>query len=237
LQQNCEEKNLNPATIIPLDDRSSDGTLSEEGKPYNSSTNSSLDEFQNPSLEVPKRSALDLVSDDFSARAWMSNLAGFKSTDPTRFLSRTAGISFRNLNVYGFGTDYQKTVGNVFFEVTPIFRWMMRTGKHRTQILKDFDGLIQPWEMLLILGRPRSGCSTLLKCMSGDTRGLITNTASKINYQGISAKQRLEQFRGETIYMAETDVHFLHLRVGQTLLFAAKARAPGDFTFPGMPST
>lgn len=34
--------------------------------------------------------------------------------------------------------------------------------------------------------------------------------------------------------MAETDVHFPHLTVGQTLLFAAKARAPRDFTFPGV---
>jgi ABC-type multidrug transport system ATPase subunit len=33
-------------------------------------------------------------------------------------------------------------------------------------------------------------------------------------------------FRGEVIYNAETDVHFPHLTVGQTLLFAAKARVP-----------
>lgn len=33
-------------------------------------------------------------------------------------------------------------------------------------------------------------------------------------------------FRGETIYQAEVDVHFPQLTVGQTLAFAAKARAP-----------
>jgi ATP-binding cassette subfamily G (WHITE) protein 2 (PDR) len=43
-----------------------------------------------------------------------------------------------------------------------------------------------------------------------------------------------QQFRGETIYMAENDVHFPQLTVGQTLVFAAKARAPRDFTFPGV---
>ncbi|EHL02570.1 putative ABC transporter CDR4 [Glarea lozoyensis 74030] len=45
------------------------------------------------------------------------------------------------------------------------------------------------------------------------------------------------QFRGETIYMAENDVHFPQLTVGQTLNFAAKARAPRDFTFPGITRT
>lgn len=35
-----------------------------------------------------------------------------------------------------------------------------------------------------------------------------------------------KHFRGEAIYQAEVDVHFPQLTVGETLLFAAKARAP-----------
>lgn len=35
-----------------------------------------------------------------------------------------------------------------------------------------------------------------------------------------------KDFRGEVIYNAETDVHFPQLTVGDTLLFAARARAP-----------
>lgn len=34
--------------------------------------------------------------------------------------------------------------------------------------------------------------------------------------------------------MAENDIHFPQLTVWQTLLFAAAARAPRDFTFPGV---
>lgn len=34
------------------------------------------------------------------------------------------------------------------------------------------------------------------------------------------------RFRGELVYQAETDVHFPHLTVGQTLLFASLARTP-----------
>jgi ABC-type multidrug transport system ATPase subunit len=45
-------------------------------------------------------------------------------------------------------------------------------------------------------------------------------------YLGISSEQMHNQFRGEAIYTAETDVHFPNLTVGQTLSFAAKARVP-----------
>jgi ATP-binding cassette, subfamily G (WHITE), member 2, PDR len=45
-------------------------------------------------------------------------------------------------------------------------------------------------------------------------------------HAGISAKQMHSSFRGEAIYTAETDVHFPMLTVGDTLEFAARARAP-----------
>jgi ATP-binding cassette subfamily G (WHITE) protein 2 (PDR) len=40
-------------------------------------------------------------------------------------------------------------------------------------------------------------------------------------------------FRGECIYQAEVDVHFPQLTVGQTLTFAAQARAPAN-RIPGV---
>jgi ATP-binding cassette, subfamily G (WHITE), member 2, PDR len=140
------------------------------------------------------------------------------------------------LNAHGFGTptDYQKTVGNVLLEIGSLFRWIVQSGKKRIQILNGFDGLVDSGDMLLVLGRPGSGCSTLLKTISGDTDGLFIAPESKINFQGIPARQMHEQFRGEAIYMAEMDTHFPQLTVGQTLLFAAKARAPRDDTFPGV---
>ena len=49
----------------------------------------------------------------------------------------------------------------------------------------------------------------------------MTNDAT-----GISAKHMHNYFRGEAIYTAEVDVHFPQLTVGDTLSFAAQARAP-----------
>ncbi|KAL8774488.1 MAG: hypothetical protein Q9209_000861 [Squamulea sp. 1 TL-2023] len=69
-----------------------------------------------------------------------------------------------------------------------------------------------------------SGCSTLLKIISGETDGFYVANDSYLNYQGIPKDTMHNDFRGECIYQAEVDVHFPQLTVGQTLEFAARAR-------------
>ena len=87
--------------------------------------------------------------------------------------------------------------------------------------------------MLVVLGRPGSGCSTLLKTISGETHGFYIDKGSDINYQGIPKETMHNDFRGECMYQAEVDVHFPQLTVGQTLNFAAQARAPRN-RLPGV---
>ena len=60
--------------------------------------------------------------------------------------------------------------------------------------------------MLVVLGPPGSGCSTLLKTLAGETHGF--KVQGELNYQGISAKQMHSQFKGEAILVGEVDVHF-----------------------------
>jgi ATP-binding cassette subfamily G (WHITE) protein 2 (PDR) len=157
------------------------------------------------------------------------------SRDPERYPTRTAGVSFRNLNVHGFGTptDYQKTFGNYPLEVGSIFNAITGRGKSKIDILRNFDGLVRSGEMLVVLGRPGSGCSTLLKTISGETSGFYIDSNSKLNYQGIPMDTMHKDFRGECMYQAEVDVHFPQLTVGQTLAFAAEARAPSN-RLPGV---
>lgn len=65
-----------------------------------------------------------------------------------------------------------------------------------------------------------------MKTIAGETSGFFIDKESQINYQGISPEQFHKDFVGEAIYTAEVDVHFPQLSVGQTLEFAAMARAP-----------
>ncbi|MCJ1420821.1 hypothetical protein MMC32_007180 [Xylographa parallela] len=190
-------------------------------------TEQSITSGQNP-FEAPKGSKLDPRSENFSSRAWAKSLLQLQSRDPEKYPTRTAGIAFRNLSVHGFGaaTDYQKTVSNIFLEAVGLARRVAGTGQRKINILRNFDGLVNSGEMLMVLGPPGSGCSTFLKTIAGETHGLYIAEDSYMNYQGISAKHMHNYFRGEAIYTAEVDVHFPQLTVGDTLSFAAQARAP-----------
>ncbi|KIW62366.1 hypothetical protein PV04_10546 [Phialophora macrospora] len=172
---------------------------------------------------------LDPHSAEFSVRAWLRAVMNIASRDPERYPKGVAGVAYKNLSAHGLGnpTDYQKTFGNYPLEM---FRWAKRlTGKEtktRIQILRDFDGLVKSGEMLVVLGRPGSGCSTFLKAISGETDGFRIGIDSYLNYQGIPQETMHKEFRGECIYQSEVDVHFPQLTVGQTLDFAARARTP-----------
>lgn len=80
------------------------------------------------------------------------------------------------------------------------------------------------WKNRENIAKKRSGCSTLLKIVSGETNGFYVAEDSYLNYQGIPKETMHKDFRGECIYQAEVDVHFPQLTVGQTLDFAARAR-------------
>lgn len=187
-------------------------------------------EGTNP-FKPEKDSELDPSSSNFRARSWAKALLNLQSHDPELYPQRSAGIAFRNLNVYGFGvaTDYQKTVGNIWLDVVGMVKRGLGVGgasKRRIDILRDFDGIVEAGEMLVVLGPPGSGCTTFLKTISGETHGFTIDKDSYLNYQGISAKQMHGNYRGEAIYTAEIDVHFPMLTVGDTLAFAAEARSP-----------
>ena len=69
----------------------------------------------------------------------------------------------------------------------------------------------------------------------GELQPFLATRVPIVNHEttGISARDMQKRFRGEAIYNAETDVHFPQLSVGDTLTFAARARAP-QTRFPGL---
>ncbi|KAF2130310.1 hypothetical protein P153DRAFT_337953 [Dothidotthia symphoricarpi CBS 119687] len=173
-------------------------------------------------------SSLDPSGEHFNARAWTKAMLNLQRSDENAAPQSTAGISFRNLNVHGFGadTDYQKSVGNVWLDGPAIVKKVMGNKGRKINILRNVDGLVEAGEMLVVLGPPGSGCSTFLKTVTGETHGFFVDQASVINYQGVSPKMMHKNYRGEAIYTAEVDVHFPQMTVGETLYFAAQARRP-----------
>lgn len=100
---------------------------------------------------------------------------------------QSVGVAFRNLSVFGYGNpmDYQKTFSNYPLVFLSQMRTLLgRSGKPRIDIFRDFEGVVSSGEMLLVLGRPGSGCTTFLKTLVGHTHGLHIDQASQMNYQG-----------------------------------------------------
>ncbi|KAF2830546.1 hypothetical protein CC86DRAFT_162822 [Ophiobolus disseminans] len=182
---------------------------------------------QNPFNAAPN-SALDPNGEHFNARAWTKAMRNLQLQDENAGPTRTAGVSFRGLNVHGFGadTDYQKSVGNVWLEGPGLIKRLRGDKGRKIDILQNLDGLVEAGEMLVVLGPPGSGCSTFLKTITGETHGFFVDDKSHINYQGVSPELMHKNYRGEAIYTAEVDVHFPAMTVGETLYFAAQARRP-----------
>jgi ABC-type multidrug transport system fused ATPase/permease subunit len=143
---------------------------------------------QNPFNAAPG-SSLDPNGEHFNARAWTKAMLNLQLNDENAPPTRTAGVSFRDLNVHGFGadTDYQKSVGNVWLDGPGLVRKVMGNKGRKINILQHCDGLVEAGEMLVVLGPPGSGCSTFLKTITGETHGFFVDERSHINYQGTFA--------------------------------------------------
>ncbi|KAF3058605.1 ABC transporter CDR4 [Daldinia childiae] len=138
-------------------------------------------------------------------------------------------VAFRNLSVHAFGrrTDYQRTVAN--FLSASVANWVTKNPKYRIDILHELDGVVPSGEMLLVLGNPGSGCTTMLKSLAGQTYDVCIDEEAAINYQGLSSKQMFTEFRGKGTYQAEFDIHFPSLTMRETLEFAYRARRPPKY--------
>jgi ATP-binding cassette subfamily G (WHITE) protein 2 (PDR) len=105
--------------------------------------------------------------------------------DENNIVQRRAGLIFKNLKVSGTGSaiNLQQTVGSTL--MAPL-RWreFFDKGPEKT-ILNSFDGVLKTGEMLVVLGRPGSGCSTLLKTLTGELKSLSMSKESVIHYNGM----------------------------------------------------
>lgn len=169
----------------------------------------------------PSDASVDPGNDEFQLPKFLKMFR--KQIEQAGHSMMQVGIAYKDLNIYGKGEalQLQKTVGNSF-----MVQDMFKSKKQHKHILRNFDGIVKSGELLIVLGRPGSGCSTLLKTMCGELHGLEMDEKSIIHYNGIPQKNMMKEFKGEVIYNQEVDKHFPHLTVGQTLEFAAATRTP-----------
>jgi ATP-binding cassette subfamily G (WHITE) protein 2 (SNQ2) len=93
-------------------------------------------------------------------------------------------------------------------------------------ILKNFKGVVKPGEMVLVLGKPGSGCTTFLKVISNQRYG-YTKVDGNVLYGPFDSDFFEKRYRGEAVYCEEDENHHPTLTVGQTLDFALETKLPG----------
>ena len=145
--------------------------------------------------------------------------------------AKKVGVVFRNLTVRGSGTtrNYAKTLPDAILGTfgPDLYRLLCRYipalsfNKHQPlrTLTNDFTGVVRDGEMMLVLGRPGSGCSTFLKAIA-NKRDEYASVTGDVSYGGINAQEQQAHYRGEVIYNPEDDQHLPTLSVWQTLNFS-----------------
>ncbi|KAJ6007540.1 hypothetical protein N7540_011516 [Penicillium herquei] len=179
-------------------------------------------------------------SSDHSDETWdlETTLRGKRDAEEEAGIKdKHVGVIWDNLSVRGRGgvKTFIKTFPDAiidFFNVPQtimnIFGW---GGKGKEfNILEGFRGLTRPGEMVLVLGRPGSGCTTFLKVIANQRAG-YTGVDGDVLYGPFESDEFAKRFRGEAVYNQEDDIHHPTLTVSQTLGFALDTKTPGKRPF------
>ncbi|KIJ16544.1 hypothetical protein PAXINDRAFT_113734 [Paxillus involutus ATCC 200175] len=147
--------------------------------------------------------------------------------DESDIKSRELGVLFDRLRVVGKGASasLQPTLGSLLNPINIVRGIQSLRHPHLRNIIDGFQGAVRPGEMLLVLGRPGSGCSTLLKVLANQ-RDEFYAVEGQVHYNSFSPDAIRLHHRGDVKYCPEEDIHFPTLTVEQTISFAAKTRVP-----------
>ncbi|EXF83814.1 multidrug resistance protein CDR1 [Colletotrichum fioriniae PJ7] len=133
-------------------------------------------------------------------------------------------VTFKDLSieVHGLGEDYGSTCLSVLADLFPF----AKSQTSRRHILHNVTGQVQPGEMLLVLGRPGSGCTSLLKVISNQ-RNEFHHVSGDVRYGNLGHREA-RQFRNQVVMNTEDDLHFPTLEVKNTIEFVTSNKIPGS---------
>ncbi|EWZ29492.1 ABC-2 type transporter-domain-containing protein [Fusarium oxysporum Fo47] len=134
---------------------------------------------------------------------------------------RKLGVTWQNLTVKGIGSDaaFNENVLSQFYP----FHQNAKDAPMKT-IIDDSHGCVKPGEMLLVLGRPGSGCTTLLSVLANNRLG-YEEVSGDVHYGNMSAEEA-KAYRGQIIMNTEEEIFFPSLTVEATVDFAARMKVP-----------
>lgn len=167
---------------------------------------------------------LDPSNQGFDLYKWLRLF--MHDLDDEGIKAKRAGIIWKDLSVSGSGAalQLQQNVGSLALEPFRMVKSLFSKRQDHKQILTKFNGSLRSGELLIVLGRPGSGCSTFLKSLCGEIHGLSLDKGSTVHYNGIPQKQMVKEFKGEVVYNQEVCIHDLPLVTMSLLIFLILGR-------------
>ncbi|KAF9885458.1 hypothetical protein FE257_012894 [Aspergillus nanangensis] len=140
------------------------------------------------------------------------------------YSKRELGVTWENLTV-----DVLSAEASVNENLFSQFNFIQLARKFRQKpavrsILQNSHGCVKPGEMLLVLGRPGSGCTTLLNALSNRRAGYRSVTGD-VRF-GTMTPEEAMQYKGQIVMNSEEEIFFPTLTVGQTMDFATRLKIP-----------
>ncbi|KAI8062097.1 ABC-2 type transporter-domain-containing protein [Gongronella butleri] len=210
------------------------------GEPHANAVNveDALEEYQQLKKELSRLSRQssthaskleegEIAGEDFDLDTFMHSMR--TAQNDAGHTLKHLGVSWRNLTVKGFAADAHTipTVFSFLGEILQVWKYFgVGLSKSRKDILRDINGFCRDGEMLLILGRPGAGCTSMLKVIA-NMRESFTDIDGEISYGGLDYKVFQKQYRGQVCYSGEEDLHYPTLTLKQTLEFALRCKTPG----------
>lgn len=144
--------------------------------------------------------------------------------------AKKVGVIFKDLTVKGIGggASFARTLPDaiigtfgpdLYHIITRFVPKLAVGGGNLKTLVHGFNGCVRDGEMMLVLGRPGSGCSTFLKAVTNN-RESYAEVTGDVSYGGLSAEKQRKMYRGEVVYNQEDDTHMAVMNVWKTLTFA-----------------
>ncbi|CAI7573472.1 unnamed protein product [Penicillium pancosmium] len=212
---------------INLHEASSSETLHTTEPSHNLTTDKPQDEEywkshetltlpQTPTTPAPAKNKEWHMTHRVIRNAQRDEAAGFKR--------RELGVTWQNLSVEVLAAEAAVKENMLSqFNVPQLIKDFRRKPPLKS-ILSDSHGCVKPGEMLLVLGRPGSGCTTLLKMLANRREGYHT-VKGDVQFGNMSSEEALN-YHGQIVMNTEEELFYPRLTVGQTMDFATRLKVP-----------
>lgn len=154
--------------------------------------------------------SLAIDPDDFDLNILLKTLRA--RFDEKGIIVKQCGVAWNNLTANGIDASaaYGDSVSEIFHGIINLPSTIRNSRNPPIRhIIHNTHGIVKGGEMLLVLGRPGSGCSSLLKTLAGEVTK-FTSIEGDVSYDGATMQDMINNFKSEIVYNPER-MYFISL--------------------------